>query len=351
VILPSEAPAPGWSPYHLRLHRHLRRHPALLPQGAPLLLAVSGGQDSMALAALLADLARLHHWRLELWHGDHGWRPESAAQAQALAAWALGRNLPLSLERADPPPAGEAAARHWRYGCLGRLAAQRDCGHVVTGHTASDRAETLLLNLARGCHQRGLTSLGRLRPLADQPNRGDGPGPLLVRPLLGFSRRDTARICLDLGLPICWDSSNLDFRFARNRLRAEVLPVLEELHPGADRRIAALAQRLEEDLEGEDELLSLALGSLTLPQDPQGGMLSRPGLAELGRANRRRLIQHWLRSQERPPLAASDLEELADRLALARGPGQRLLAGAWRLHWDRSTLVLQCPGPPENGDG
>ena len=76
--------AAPWSRFHLRLHRLLLRRPQLLPQHATLLLAVSGGQDSMALVGLLRDLQRLHHWRLLLWHGDHGWRPESAQQASAL---------------------------------------------------------------------------------------------------------------------------------------------------------------------------------------------------------------------------------------------------------------------------
>ncbi len=372
----------------MRLHRHLLRHPSLLPRGAPLLLAVSGGQDSMALAALLADLVRLHHWRLTLWHGDHGWRAEAAAQAEALAGWAHQRGLPLQLERADPPPAGEAAARQWRYGRLRHQAALEGCGHVVTGHTASDRAETLLLNLARGCHQRGLASLGRCRVLPDlaapghqaaevaaevggpsAPTAGDrtnaiaparprprqGPErptePLLVRPLLLFSRGDTGTICRDLALPVQWDSSNHDLRFARNRLRAEVMPVLEELHPGAERRIAALAQRLEEDLQAQEELLRIALEGLGLGGDPPGRRLSRTGLAQLGSANRRRLLSLWLRQQGGPPLGGQGLEELACALAPERGPGQRLLAGGWLIQWNRSTVMLQLPAAVPYGHG
>ena len=159
MILPSEAAAPAWSRDHLRLHRHLRRHPLLLPPGVPLLLAVSGGQDSMALTALLADLRRLYHWRLFLWHGNHRWRDEAAVQARELEAWAQQRHLPFQLEEAEPAPSGEAEARAWRYDCLRRQAQALGCRRVVTGHTASDRAETVLLNLARGSHRRGLASL------------------------------------------------------------------------------------------------------------------------------------------------------------------------------------------------
>ncbi|MEA5413423.1 tRNA lysidine(34) synthetase TilS, partial [Synechococcus sp. BA-120 BA3] len=118
-------------------------------------LGVSGGQDSMALTTLLLDLQPLHGWQLQLWHGDHGWRPDAAQQAEELGLWARSQGLDLRLDRADPVPASEAAAREWRYGCLAAAALQGHCTHVVTGHTASDRAETVLLNLARGSRSRG----------------------------------------------------------------------------------------------------------------------------------------------------------------------------------------------------
>jgi tRNA(Ile)-lysidine synthase len=347
VIVPSEPSAPRWSPHHQRLHRHLLRHPTLLPAGAPLLVAVSGGQDSMALTALLADLRRLHGWRLQLWHGDHGWRPDAAAQAKALAAWAAGQGLPLRLERAAPSPQGEAAARQWRYSCLGRFALAEGCRHVVTGHTASDRAETVLLNLARGSHRLGLGSLRARRSL--DPEEVTGPLPLqLVRPLLPFSRLDTARICRELELPVWEDASNAEGRFARNRIRAEVLPVLEALHPGAARRIAAQAERLEQESDARGELLGLALENLTTA----GGQgLARQRLGQLAAANRRQLLEHWLRRQGAPALTGEAIESLSRRLAAGRGPGQLDLANGWRLRWDRSTLELHCWKEPPLADG
>ena len=347
MILPSEATKAPWSAHHRRLHRHLLRRPELLPSGDSLLLAVSGGQDSMALTVLLADLRRLHGWQLLLWHGNHGWRSEAADQAGALAAWAEQRGLPLRVEQADPAPLGEAASRAWRYGCLERAALELGCRQVVTGHTASDRAETVLLNLARGSHLRGLTSLRAQRPLA----QGPGQGPRLVRPLLPFSREDTARVCRDLAIPVWEDSSNADRRYRRNRLRAEVMPVLEALHPGASRRIAAQAERLEEELTDQDQLLDLALQGLALASDPSGLTLARRALGQLGPANRRRLLQHWLRRHGAQGLEGAALEDLGRRLEPEQGPGQQDLAGGWRLRWQRSTLGLQAPGDPEHGDG
>jgi tRNA(Ile)-lysidine synthase len=285
----------------------------------------------MALTGLLQDLQPQHHWRLQLWHGDHGWRAESAEQATSLAAWAAQRGLPLWLERAAPGEAGptEERARQWRYHQLIAAAHQLACRHVVTGHTASDRAETVLLNLARGSHQRGLASLRASRPLA--------AGIALVRPLLIFSRDDTGRICQEHNLPIWLDPSNAESEFSRNRLRQEVIPVLEQLHPGASRRISRQAARLAEEQEGADQIIELALQALMAAE----GGLNRRALAQLTEANRGRLLHVWLDQQLKRSLAAETVDQLVARLAPGREPGRQDLANGWQLHWDRLRLWLK----------
>ena len=325
--------AERWSPDHLRLHRLLRRRPTLLPAGATLLLAVSGGQDSMALLALLQDLQRLYGWTLQLWHGDHGLRPDSARQATELAAWVRARALPLSLDTwADPRP-DEAAGRHWRYARLVERATALGASHVLTGHTASDRAETLLLQLARGSHRRGLASLQWSRPLAANLQ--------LVRPLLAFSRDDTGRLCRQLALPVWLDASNDSNDYSRNRIRREVLPVLEALHPGADRRLCALSERLAEEEQAIAELAELALPSLQC-----GDGLKRRMLLALAPANRRRLLHRWLEQGGVRGLGAEALETLLTHLEPERGPGRRQLAGGLTLHWDRQRLWLTLRHQP-----
>lgn len=440
AILPSdpETAGPGWSPDHLRLHRHLLRRRELLPDGASLLLAVSGGQDSMAMTGLLRDLQRHHHWRLQLWHGDHGWHPESAAQAGALAAWAERQGLPLIRERlANPLAAGnrEAIGRRWRYERLTYQARQLGCSHVLTAHTASDRAETVLLHLARGSHRRGLASLRSRLPLdgllaADpgetgatswdrqqgggaaaraveatpslqpcgtapapspakppDPGRGAmaadrdgdrggspdpeaddspgsearGPAPSpgakacpglerlwLVRPLQIFCRHDTARLCEQRGWPVWSDPGNSDAHLSRNRIRAEVLPVLEALHPGAARRISSQAERLAAEQEQRQELLDLALAALGA--GPDG--LDRDGLLRLTPANRGALLQHWLRRHWGRELDGRSLQNLLPRLERQRGPGRLDLSGGWQLRWHGTTLGLVAPiRPPDPGHG
>jgi tRNA(Ile)-lysidine synthase len=202
---------------------------------------------------------------------------------------------------------------------------------VVTAHTASDRAETLLLHLARGSHRRGLASLQGQREL--------GEGLQVVRPLLIFSRQDTAQICQDLQLPIWLDPSNQDLQFSRNRVRAEVLPVLEALHPGASRRINALAERLAAEDAAKSELLQLALEPLRGQDNPHH--LQRRRLMALSPANQRELLHAWLTASTGLDLGAQQLETLLARLAPAKGAGQSDLAGPWRLQWDRTKLHLK----------
>jgi tRNA(Ile)-lysidine synthase len=335
--------AERWSPHHLRLHRLLLRRPTLLPHGEPLLLAVSGGQDSMALASLLLDLRRLHRWTLTLWHGDHGWRGDSSQQAHQLARWAEALGLPLLLDTWVRPARSEAAARQWRYERLEQAAQRLGAGVVVTGHTASDRAETMLLNLARGSDRRGLAALPVQRPL--------GAGGLrLVRPLLIFSRAETGAICEALELPLWPDPSNNDPLFSRNRIREEVLPVLNALHPGAERRISGLAERLADDLAGQDELLDLALltlqGAMPESGSPQlGSGLDRQALLRLQTTNQRRLLHHWLQRKTGLVMPASQLDDLLNRLAIWQQPGRQQLPDGWQLRWQGPTLWLTCRPP------
>ncbi len=347
AILPSGGPAadaeadrPPWSREHLRLHRHLLHEPSLLPQGASLLLALSGGQDSMALLLLLRDLSRLHHWQLHLWHGDHGWHAEAAAMARSLADWVTRSGGSLLIDRADHrhgQATGEAGARQWRYDTLLQRARELGCSHVVTGHTASDRAETMLINLARGCHRRGLASLRASRPLQERT---------LVRPLLIFSRAETLAITQAWKLPIWLDPSNDDRSLERNRLRLEVIPTLDRLHPGVERRLAAQAERLAEDEDSSVELTDLALSALLHPDNS----LKRRRLARLGRANQRHLLQAWLQRQKVPSLKASALKTLLAHLADPSRSGSMDLAGAWRLHWQGDALTLISSSSPHVPD-
>ena len=330
-----------WLNWHDRLHRQLLLRPQLLPDGSTLLLAISGGQDSMALLGLLRDLRRQHHWTLQLWHGDHGWHPESRRAAGELAAWCRTQQLPLLISTGSSDTTGsEARARQWRYDQLHQACQQlnqhstgQPCRTVVAGHTASDRAETLLLQLARGTDLAGLGSLRWERSL----NTDAADEIRLVRPLLRFSRDDTAAICTDLQLPIWPDPSNSDLRFGRNRIRQDVLPVLEILHPGCSRRMAELSERVSQVQDTQSALVNLSLEQLKR----QDGALRRPPMQQLPCAARRLLLHGWLHAQGLASLTATQLEELSTAIGPHQPPGERHLTGRKRLHWSRDWVQLE----------
>ena len=330
-----------WSPWHARLHQQLLANPDLLPTGASLLLAVSGGQDSMAMLGLMVDLQRKHDWCLEVWHGDHSWHAQSATIAAELRHWCEARNLSFWSDQAKPEQTNsEAKARHWRYEQLmlhaDRLSSSNPSHpyqHVLTAHTSTDRAETLLLNLARGTDLAGLSSLRQTRSInQDIPQ----PRVQLVRPLLGFSRDDTAQICSERSLPIWLDPSNSCAEFSRNRIRQEVIPVLESLHPGCSLRMADLAERLSHHHADQQALAILALNSLST----QNG-LCRQDLAQLPITARATLLACWLKQSGAPTLPAVQLEEISQCLGPGKPPGCRNLPKGWTIQWQQKSVQLE----------
>lgn len=200
---------------------------------------------------LLLDLQPKWHWHLAVIHCDHRWRSDSAANADHVAALAEFWQIPCYQEIADPVPASEAAAREWRYQVFSDIAQQQQYSHVVTGHTASDRAETLLYNLMRGSGADGLQALGWMRSLAI--------GVQLVRPLLAVTRTETGRFCQEFQLPVWEDSTNQNTAYARNRIRQELLPYLQnQFNPQVETALAQTAEILTAEvtyLEQQAEVL------------------------------------------------------------------------------------------------
>ena len=324
-----------WSTWHDRLHRQLLRDPKLLPNGKTLLLAVSGGQDSMAMVGLLLDLQPLHNWQLQIWHGNHGWHQHSATISSELQAWCCTRKIPFSVDVAEQNSVqSEAAARHWRYSqltehVLNHCKGQNDqpCEHVLTGHTCSDRAETLLLNLARGTDLKGLSSLPRQRRLAK--------GVAVVRPMLNFSRAETLQICKALKLPIWLDPTNQNLEFSRNRVRHEVIPVLEALHPGCSLRMAELCERLGNYQTTQDSLASVALTCLI-----QNNQLDRQQISQVPLPGRIALMAKWIHLNGVPRITSKQLHELSQAIAAHQPPGTRDLANGWKIIWERKSVQL-----------
>ncbi|MBE9187636.1 tRNA lysidine(34) synthetase TilS [Microcoleus sp. LEGE 07076] len=278
------AESSNWTHLHAQLHRTLL-HRQILPSNQRLLVAVSGGQDSLCLLKLLLDLQPKWGWNLAIAHCDHRWRSDSQSNATHVENLAKNWGISYYLQTAFSIPKTEAEARQWRYQALTEIAIARNSPYIVTGHTASDRAETLLYNLIRGSGADGLSALTWKRPIADfrlpildfrldnsQENRNfeisadfklsnqneNSQSKIqnlkskiyLVRPLLEITRSQTGQFCQDQKLPIWEDSTNQDLKYARNRIRSELLPYLEtHFNPKAQQAIAQTAELLRADVE------------------------------------------------------------------------------------------------------
>ncbi|MBD2560121.1 MULTISPECIES: tRNA lysidine(34) synthetase TilS [Nostoc] len=230
-----------WTPLHAKIHRTIRsRH--LFERNQRLLIAVSGGQDSLCLIKLLLDLQSKWEWDLGIAHCDHRWRSDSEANAHHVENLAKTWDISFYLETANEPINSEAAARDWRYQALSAIAQTNNYQYIVTGHTASDRAETLLYNLIRGTGADGLQALTWQRPLTTSI--------MLVRPLLEITRSQTEQFCQEFKLPIWEDSTNQDLQYARNRIRQELIPYLREnFNPQVESALAQTAELLQAEVE------------------------------------------------------------------------------------------------------
>ena len=271
-----------WTQLHIRLHKTLRQR-SLLPSEAKVLIAVSGGQDSLCLGKLLLDLSSKWNWRLAIAHCDHRWSTD-AGIAERVDEVAQSWQLPFYLKIADAVRETEAAARQWRYRALIEIAREREFEYIVTGHTKSDRAETLLYNLIRGAGANGLSALTWQRTLT--------PEIALVRPLLEVSRRETLAFCHQFDLPIWFDTVNQNFRYARGRIRGELIPYLQEqFNPQVENSLAQTAELLKADVE---YLETVARDLLHQATDNDRFRLERSCLRNAPLAIQRRAIRQFL---------------------------------------------------------
>lgn len=258
-----------------------RRWDMLPPPGGLLLCAVSGGRDSMALLHLLFSLSKEEPFRLAAAHFNHRLRPAADRDEAFVRDWCAQHGIPLTAGKGGVRELArgeglslEDAARRLRYSFLETAAHDLGAARVATAHHRNDNAETLLLHLIRGAGTQGLGGIA--------PVRGK-----IVRPLLETGRADIEQYIASNSIPFVEDETNQDAAFTRNRLRLEVLPLLEAMAPGASGRIAAAARLLRE----EDEHLRREAEAL-VPEVKDGAVtLPVPMLAERDEALRRRLVR------------------------------------------------------------
>ncbi len=216
-----------------RILRTIAEH-SLLPPGARVLAAVSGGPDSTALVSALAKLAPRLRITVRAAAVDHGLRPESAAEAQAVLQACAALDIPCEVVRVDVAAARgrhvswQEAARNARLAALEQVAGRRGCSRIALGHTADDQAETVLFRIVRGTGVVGLAGMPYAR------------GPF-VRPLLDVRRREVLGFLEKRKIAFFEDPSNSDRRYARSRVRHDWLPLLARDNPRIAEALLALA--------------------------------------------------------------------------------------------------------------
>ncbi len=271
--------------------------------------AVSGGADSLALLVLAIDAGCL----VTAVHVDHGLREGSAAEAGIVVAAAerFGAEVRCETVALDPGPNLEARARAARYGMLP--------DDVLTGHTADDQAETLLLALLRGSGPLGLAAMT----------------PGFRRPILALRRSETEALCASLDLPAVDDPSNVDPAFRRNRVRHELLPLLADI---AERDIVPVLNRqsgVQRDLVGYLDQLAAAID----PADCRDLVAAPHPVAT-------HALRRWLR-EETGAAYGIDFASVERVLAVARGDAVAAeVNGGWRVARTDRRLRVEAPASP-----
>ncbi len=313
------------------------RATGLLPAGRPVVVLLSGGRDSVCLLDVAVRLAGAG--AASALHVNYGLRDEAGADEAHCRALCERLGVALTVHTVRrPEDAGnlQAWARDVRLGAGARTAAALGA-RLATGHTATDQAETVLYRLA--------ASPGRRALLGMAAHEG-----LLVRPLLGITREETAAHCRALDLPWREDASNADPAYARNRARAGLVPALRALHPAAERNVVRTAELLRDEAAVLDEVVATALAGRDRIEVSHLAALP-PALA--------RLVVRRLAEDAAGRLCARAAGRLGDILdlgdgALDLGDGARAVVEGGVLSVratppGRSAPAPAAPGPPAAG--
>lgn len=327
--------------HHPLYHQVVRaiRSRTLLQPGQSVLVAVSGGPDSVALLSILHDLAA--GWKLSLTvvHGNYGLRAlESDEDASFVAALCRRLNVPclvrpLHAREREPGAASslQARARELRYRLFRDLAKELPVDRVALGHTADDQAETVLLRMLRGTGLRGLAGMPHTRE------------HLFIRPLLGATRQEILSYLAAVGLSYRIDSSNAKSLYLRNRVRQEVLPLLESLAPAITRLLAREADILRADDQLLDRLAARSLRRVIQRRDPSTIVLDRAAFRRQPTALQRRMLRLAIRALA-PASAGPRSDQVLSILAslATKQSGKAWLVGPVVVSCDQSTVGVAC---------
>jgi len=306
----------------------LKKHKLLLP-GQHVLVAVSGGADSTALLLALRDLARMLKVQITAAHLNHGIRGKEAdADAAFVQKLATQLDIPCVQDKVSVPSLArqtglslEMAAREARYEFLARTARDIKADVMATAHTSDDQAETIILKLGRGAGLRGLTGIPRETVLH---------GIRVVRPMLEIGRKEIVQFLRQRKQAWREDRTNADVSYLRNRVRHEILPLLEaKLNPGIRQTLARTADVLRE----EDRLLdNLAYHALAKCSELDGSLNIRILMRE-PLAVRRRVLRLWLVTYGVTPelLDFDTVDRVENLIQNRKGTGKVEIIGNYRV--------------------
>jgi tRNA(Ile)-lysidine synthase len=301
----------------------LRRHGAV---GCFLVVAVSGGNDSVALLQALVRLQKSTKTRIQVVTVNHGLRPTAARDCEMVQALAAKLAVPcqtVALEPFSTATGLEAQARIARYQALKHVKDRVGANFIVTAHTASDQAETLLMRLGRGASLGGAAGIHALREDA------------VLRPMLQCTRSQVVEYVRALGLPVVEDAMNSDVQFLRVRMRTSVLPAFSEAcgYDVAPRLQEFAAQAFEDDAFLQHQAM-VSLTRLSLSTSA----IDRPGVLALEKPIRRRVLTLFL---ERNGLAPN-AQHVAQVDAAFDEAGAVTLSASLRLTVSLSTAKLDA---------
>ena len=327
-----------------RVERHIRRF-AMLSPGERVVVGCSGGADSTCLLHILTQGLPELGLECVAVYVDHGLRPEAGREARWVEERARSLGAEFACERVDVPAraqrAGESvqeAARALRYEALARVKERFGASRIAVGHTRSDQAETVLLQLLRGAGPRGLSGI--------PPVRGE-----IVRPLLCVGRRETENYCRAVGIDWLEDPSNRSPKYLRSRVRFELMPLMESLRPGVEARLAATAEILRDEDRYLEEQVAKALEGLVRPAPEEGGLaVEGEALARMPVAIARRAVRA-IAARVREEARGLSLGDVEAVLALAQekgGSGKRLELGpVWVVREYSDLHFLAAPPAKE----
>ena len=327
-----------------RARQFLRDHfPDQLPH---LVVGYSGGRDSLALLLVFRELDRLGACRISAAHVDHRLRPDSAEAAERASEVASDLGVPCvvkaapgSLRRAYPGQSVEDVARRFRYQQLTQVVEEVGADAIAVGHHRGDQVETVLLHVLRGSGLAGLSGMASDAVLP-VPGSASGAEMRVIRPFLHEPPETLAEIVADSGLPVIKDPSNVSPDFRRNRVRHELLPLMEAIVPGADGRVAALADIARED----DGALDQVAGML-FDRSLDGETLVWETMQDAPTGLRRRVVRLWLlRFAEVDELSLDRIDAVIDMAVRGQGGKQVDVGDGWRVHHRSGRLDAIPPG-------